>query len=132
MAFRVSTFSKACFVPLSLTTYTGIDIPNITHLTPYPGTRIYEQLKQGKRLFNEQFWLKDPFPIFTFQPENMGLDELKEITVELIDSFIGFAPSVKRFLRTAVDTHSVRAAFYSLAESLNACRNLKKNVLHHG
>ena len=106
----------------------AIDIPNITHLTPYPGTKIYEVLQREKRLFDEQFWLRDPFPIFTFEPKHISVAELKEATFELISDYTGIIGGTRQFLTTLKHTRSIQTASYSLAESILIARVMKQQL----
>jgi len=105
-----------------------IDIPNITHLTPYPGTRVYERLKAEKRLFNEQFWLQKTFPLFTFRPRQMNLLELEEATEDLISSFSGFRKNMKTFFSSLKHTRSVRSASYSSAISSLGAKTMRQQM----
>ncbi len=105
-----------------------IDIPNITHLTPYPGTRIYEALHKAGRLFQEQFWLQDPFPLFTFEPEQISLAALKEATLELLADEEGLLARAKGFINTLKHTRSLRSASYALAESTLNARLMRKRL----
>ncbi len=105
-----------------------IDIPNITHLTPYPGTRVYEKLKAERRLFDEQFWLQKPFPLFTFRPTRMTLAELEDATLDLVDSFSGLYASTRSFFNTLKHTRSIRTASYSVATSNLSSRIMKQQL----
>lgn len=107
----------------------GIDIPNITHLTPYPGTAVYESLNAENRLFDKRFWMKDPFPLFNFQPERMTVSALRRCTLDLMDGILNPFRSAKRFFGTLKRTSSLRVASFCLAESLIAGRTLKKALL---
>lgn len=106
----------------------GIDIPNLTHLTPYPGTRVYEALRRQNRLSDPRFWLREPFPVFTHRPERMSIRELKALTLELVKALIGVGPALRRFARTLLAVRSLRIASFSLAQSLASARLLKRNV----
>jgi radical SAM superfamily enzyme YgiQ (UPF0313 family) len=106
----------------------GIDIPNITHLTPYPGTRVYETLKRRHRLPDVRFWLHEPFPVFTHRPARISVGELKALTLDLVKALIGVCPAVRRFVRTLFTVRSLRIASFSLAQSLASGRLLKRNV----
>jgi len=58
-------------------------------LTPYPGTKLYQELLDQKRLFNNNWWLEDPLPLFTFKPKNSEIKELATIYYNLITSLNG-------------------------------------------
>ncbi len=55
----------------------GLAEAQITLLTPFPGTRLFERLRREGRLPREEFW--DDCTLFdvTFQPSRMSADELE-------------------------------------------------------
>ncbi|MEM2109072.1 MAG: radical SAM protein [Candidatus Odinarchaeota archaeon] len=105
-----------------------IDIPNITHLTPYPGTKIYDKLVSENRLFNNQFWLEDPFPLFTFKPKNLTIQELYDISLEMTEQLNSMIPVIFRFLKSIIGKRSFRRSVFSMAESLITGRTFKNNL----
>ncbi|WEU40265.1 MAG: hypothetical protein OdinLCB4_007305 [Candidatus Odinarchaeum yellowstonii] len=105
-----------------------IDIPNITHLTPYPGTKIYEKLVKENRLFNNQFWLENPFPMFTFKPRNLTLNQLYEISLNLVNDLNSLVPISKRFFKSILSKRSLKASIFSLAESIITGITFKRNL----
>lgn len=50
----------------------------ITVLTPYPGTPLYEKLKAEGQLIEEKFWDKCTMFDINFVPKNMSVDELEQ------------------------------------------------------
>lgn len=52
-----------------------IDIPRYAIMTPYPGTRVYDQLEREGRLLSKDFELYDTQHV-VFQPKGMSPDEL--------------------------------------------------------
>jgi len=110
----------------------GIDIPNITHLTPYPGTRVYESLRRQHRLPDPRFWLREPLPVFTHRPARMSIRELRALTLELVNALIGLRPAVRRFMRTLCAVRSLRISSFSLAQSLASARLLKRTIERQG
>ncbi|MFO7795096.1 MAG: B12-binding domain-containing radical SAM protein [Promethearchaeati archaeon] len=106
----------------------GIDIPNITMLTPYPGTRLYEKLYSQERLFNNSFWLEEPPPLIAFKPKNLNVHQLLEIYYDLIISLNDFKSSFRRFLDSFIRKRSIKNAAFSLAESLITGRIFKKVI----
>ncbi len=105
-----------------------IDIPNITHLTPYPGTKVYERLQAEKRLFDERFWLQKTFPLFTFEPRQITIPELEEATSELVSSLSGVRAASRTFFTTLKHTKSIRTASYSVATSLLGAKIMKRQL----
>jgi radical SAM superfamily enzyme YgiQ (UPF0313 family) len=57
-----------------------IDLPAVSVLTPYPGTRVYEQLRRAGRLLYEDHWLNHPETVgkVLFRPNHMTVRELAE------------------------------------------------------
>jgi len=49
----------------------------ITCLTPFPGTRLYDRLKAEGRLLKERFWDRCTLFDVNFRPRNMSVDELE-------------------------------------------------------
>jgi radical SAM superfamily enzyme YgiQ (UPF0313 family) len=50
----------------------------ITLLTPFPGTRLYQQLKKENRLLQDQYWDKCTLFDVTFAPKNFTPNELED------------------------------------------------------
>jgi radical SAM superfamily enzyme YgiQ (UPF0313 family) len=48
----------------------------ITMLTPFPGTKLYQELDKADRLIEQVFWDKCTLFDVTFQPKLMSIDEL--------------------------------------------------------
>ena len=55
---------------------TQIDTAMVKPISPLPGTKFYHKMKADKRFFNEEFWLEDPYPLFTFQPNRISMEDL--------------------------------------------------------
>ncbi len=64
-------------------------------LTPFPGTRIYQRLKQEGRLFTED-WSKYDMATVVFQPKRMTVQELQEGFWKVNRSFYSFPSMLKR------------------------------------
>lgn len=58
----------------------------ITLLTPFPGTDLYEQLKQENRLLTENYWDKCTLFDVNFIPKNFSVEELENSFQELMSS----------------------------------------------
>jgi radical SAM superfamily enzyme YgiQ (UPF0313 family) len=96
----------------------GIDIPNLTILTPYPGTKLYNDLLSQQRLFNPKWWLEVPLPLFTFSPLNIKIKELACLYYNLITSLNGLKFSIKRFFSSLFEMHSLKNSMFSFTENL--------------
>jgi len=67
------------------------------HLTPFPGTPLYERLQQEGRLLYDKWWL-DPgyrYGMVPFAPRGMTADQVKDRCVEARQAFYGI-PSIFR------------------------------------
>jgi radical SAM superfamily enzyme YgiQ (UPF0313 family) len=67
------------------------------HLTPFPGTPLYERLQQEGRLLYEKWWL-DPgyrYGMVPFEPRGMTAEQVKKRCIEARQSFYGI-PSIFR------------------------------------
>ncbi|NLD45839.1 MAG: B12-binding domain-containing radical SAM protein [Clostridiaceae bacterium] len=56
----------------------GIDLPRFTVLTPFPGTRLYERMKEEGRIITDDRALYDTENV-VFKPKNMSPLELQEL-----------------------------------------------------
>lgn len=57
---------------------TGLIETQVTVLTPFPGTRLYDRLKAEGRLLKEKYWDRCTLFDVNFVPKNMSVDELEE------------------------------------------------------
>ena len=64
-------------------------------LTPFPGTRIYERLKQEGRILTED-WSKYDMATVVFQPKRMTVEELQEGFWKVNRSFYSIPSILKR------------------------------------
>lgn len=62
----------------------GLAEVQLTILTPFPGTRLYENLKAQGRLLEQNFWEKCTLFDVTFQPAKMSPEQLREGFRELV------------------------------------------------
>jgi radical SAM superfamily enzyme YgiQ (UPF0313 family) len=67
-------------------------IAAFNHLMPFPGTPLYNRLKQENRLLYEKWWLDDTyrFNIIPFQPENMSPEQLQRGCLDTRRKFFSF------------------------------------------
>jgi radical SAM superfamily enzyme YgiQ (UPF0313 family) len=77
-----------------------IDIPRFNILTPLPGTYIFKQFEQEKRLLTYD-WSKytDDGGEVVFQPKNMTTQELLEGVDYIYNKFDSFSGNIKRFFK---------------------------------
>lgn len=104
---------------------TNIDTTVIKPLTPLPGTRLYWKYKKAKRLFNDQYWLENPYPIFTFKPKNLGMDELYDISMDFLNLYT-IPKSTKYFIKSLISTQNLKGSFISYLNNIGGNSNYKK------
>jgi radical SAM superfamily enzyme YgiQ (UPF0313 family) len=56
----------------------GIDVPQFTLLTPFPGTEIYEQFERENRLVLPKWWLTSGWNLVPYLPKQMSRERLRE------------------------------------------------------
>jgi radical SAM superfamily enzyme YgiQ (UPF0313 family) len=88
------------------------------HLTPFPGTPLYERLQQEGRLLYDRWWL-DPnyrYGMVPFAPRGMTADEVKERCIEARQAFYGLPSIFKRSLDFQVNGNNLFmwAHFFSI------------------
>ena len=75
----------------------GLYIAAFNHLTPFPGTPLYERLERDGRLRFERWWLDDEYTynMIPFRPAQMTPQELQRHCIEARRSFYSW-PSIFR------------------------------------
>ena len=107
-----------------------IDATSVKPLTPFPGTRLYERLKEEGRLLDDNYWLEDPYSLFTFQPKKLSLQELVEATLNFLDVY-NFLNSMGYFIRSYRLTKSMRASFMAFLVNISDNRTYRKYIKRH-
>ncbi len=92
---------KSCFEKLLEFVVTSkIDVVDISVLTPYPGTVLYERLKAQKRLINDKWWLKYYADEVVYKPKLMTREELFQGRISTLREIYKMGPTVKRWIRS--------------------------------
>jgi len=68
------------------------------HLTPFPGTPLYDRLKQEGRLLYGRWWL-DPqyrYGMAPFTPRGMTAEQVKQRCIEARQAFYGYSSILRR------------------------------------
>ena len=107
-----------------------IDAASVKPLTPFPGTRLYERLRQEGRLLDDNYWLEDPYPLFTFRPKKLSLQELAEATLDFLDVYNPLN-STGYFIRSYRLTKSVRASFMAFLVNISDNHTYRKYIRRH-
>ncbi|MGD8453419.1 MAG: radical SAM protein [Phycisphaerae bacterium] len=93
----------------------GIDIIQITNLTPLPDTRMYERLRDEGRLLATDYprdWERYTFVETVYQPKRMTARELDEAIYELRYAAVERPWVIKRAVRTFFRTRSISTALF--------------------
>ncbi|MFH1747464.1 MAG: radical SAM protein [Planctomycetota bacterium] len=93
----------------------GIDIIQITNLTPLPGTRMYNRYREESRLLAEDYpedWERYTFTETVYRPRRMSARELDEAIYELRYAAAREPWVWKRALRTLLRTRSISTAAF--------------------
>ncbi|MBN2078437.1 MAG: B12-binding domain-containing radical SAM protein [Spirochaetes bacterium] len=96
---------------------TGIDGCQFTIMTPFPGTRLYRQLQEEGRLLYTDYprdWSRYHCYDAVIRPKNMTVEELKEGWRRVYDATSNLGTSIKRSLKTLVNTGSMVNASINL------------------
>lgn len=95
----------------------GIDIVQITNLTPLPGTKMYDRFKEAGRLIATNYpsdWERYTFTETVYHPQNMSARELDEAIYELRHLAAKENWVLKRAIRTLFRTRSLTTALFVL------------------
>jgi radical SAM superfamily enzyme YgiQ (UPF0313 family) len=95
----------------------GIDIIQITNLTPLPGTRMYERYRAAGRLLATNYpqdWERYTFVETVYHPNNMSAGELDESIYELRHLAAKHNWVWKRAFRSLLRTRSLSTALFVL------------------
>lgn len=100
-----------------MATKMGVDIIQITNLTPLPGTKMYERFRAEGRLLATDYpadWERYTFTETVYQPLRMTSGELDESIYELRHLAAKENWVLKRAIRTLVRTRSLTTALFVL------------------
>ena len=103
---------------------------NFSALTPTPGTRLIDRLRDERRLLRDPWWL-DPdyrYGEATFRPARMSTDELTEGCLRARSRFYGYGSIARRALETRANCRGpLRLGIY-LAANLLSRRELSRKL----
>jgi radical SAM superfamily enzyme YgiQ (UPF0313 family) len=89
-------------------------------LTPFPGTMLYERLKEEERLINERWWLNPNYHFgkFAFKPKNLSSEELLKKCNDARMKFYSFKNIFLRGLDFKANSRSLKSAFFYTTANL--------------
>ncbi|NQT71963.1 MAG: B12-binding domain-containing radical SAM protein [Chloroflexi bacterium] len=94
-----------------------IDVLQYCTLTPYPGTRLFDRLRNEGRLFYTNFpedWSRYDLTEILFKPQNLDVDEYREIMRKVGNKIFSRRNIAKRFFRSLRDTRSLQTSAWCL------------------
>ncbi len=76
----------------------GLFIAAFNHITPFPGTPLYQRLQQEQRLFMDPWWLDERYRygMIPFQPLRLTAEELERKCFETRRKFYGWSSIMRR------------------------------------
>ena len=79
------------------------------HLTPFPGTPLYERLEKEGRLLYDRWWLHPEYRygMVPFAPRGMTADDVKNRCIEALHSFYSIPSILRRALDLRVNLNSL-------------------------
>lgn len=107
---------------------TGVDGCQFTIMTPFPGTRLYNRMREDKRLIYDDYpkdWARYNAYEAVMKPQNMTLHELIKGQQFMYDSTSSLSKSFGRGLRTLVSTKSPINAFINFSWNYYNYRAIK-------
>ncbi len=109
----------------------GIDIVQLTNLTPLPGTKMFDRFKNEGRLLATNYpadWERYTFTETIYQPKQMSPHDLDEAIYELRHAAAQQNWVAKRALRTLVQTRSITTALFVLGMNRGWQRMARKQA----
>lgn len=109
----------------------GIDIVQLTNLTPLPGTKLFDRFKSDGRLLATNYpedWERYTFTETIYQPKLMSPHDLDEAIFELRHAAAQEHWVVKRALRSLVRTRSLTTSLFVLGMNRGWKRMARKQA----
>jgi len=140
--YRISIFGGFIYgmdtdTPLALNERTrqimnsNIDLPSISVLMPYPGTKIYKRFKDDNRITKTTYpddWIYYDYRGITFTPKNMTQKELSEIMANSYKKLYNLRSIFLRAIRTLMITCNIKTALLLMSDNL-MYRDIHINVI---
>jgi radical SAM superfamily enzyme YgiQ (UPF0313 family) len=100
----------------------GVDVMQTTYLTPLPGTRLFDMLKEQGRLLYTDFpgdWVKYDMTQVIHQPLLMKPHELKRAMAESTRRLYSRRTLYRKFLKTWIATRNLTTAMWAYSSNRN-------------
>jgi len=100
----------------------GVDVMQMTFLTPLPGTRLFERLRDEGRLLYDDFprdWEHYDMGEATHRPQGMTPEALTQVMAESGQRMYGWPVLLRKALRTLWETRNPMAAMFAWNSNIN-------------
>jgi len=99
----------------------GIDVMQTTYLTPLPGTRLFNKLKDEGRLYTDfpSDWVHYDMTEVTYKPLLMNQEELTKVMHESSRRLYNRWTIWRKFVKTWCDTRSFTTAMWAYSSNMN-------------
>jgi radical SAM superfamily enzyme YgiQ (UPF0313 family) len=100
----------------------SVDVTQASVMTPLPGTRLFDRMKQEGRLLCSNFpadWQHFHFSDVVFSPAKMSPEELASATNSAYRRICSMTTLRSKFIRTLWNTKSLRSAVWAWNSNLN-------------
>jgi radical SAM superfamily enzyme YgiQ (UPF0313 family) len=100
----------------------GIDVMQITYLTPLPGTRLFNKLKDEGRLHYTDFpsdWVHYDMTEVTHKPLSMSREELAKAMYESTHRLYNRRTIWRKFMKTWRSTRNLTTAMWAYSSNMN-------------
>jgi radical SAM superfamily enzyme YgiQ (UPF0313 family) len=100
----------------------GVDVMQVTHLTPLPGTRLFRRLQDEGRLLFTNFpkdWVHYDMTEATYKPHLMSPRELSDVMSQSTRRLYGRWPVSRKFLKTMRATRNFVTAMWAYNSNTN-------------
>ncbi|MCP4679715.1 MAG: B12-binding domain-containing radical SAM protein [Deltaproteobacteria bacterium] len=92
-----------------------IDVVQYCASTPYPGTKLFEDIQKQGRLIHTNFpadWDRYDLSEVLFKPQHLETEEFRRMMYEVAAKVYNRPQAAKRFFRTLYDTRDIITAFW--------------------
>ena len=89
----------------------NIDVACFNILTPFPGTKLFERIKNENRITSYE-WARYSCAQTVFKPMNMSEEELYKGTIWVLNEYYRLIPTLKRIIRNT--NHGYHPFFNSI------------------
>lgn len=100
----------------------GVDVMQVTYLTPLPGTRLFDRLQKEDRLLYDEFpkdWEHYDMTEVLHQPLQMEPTTLESVTDDCIKKMYVWPNLMQKAVRTFFNTKDMMAAMFTWQSNIN-------------